>query len=215
MFEIDLLKGQGVPAKSRPQSIAIVLVTIAVPVIITGAMLGYYLHNKILISIQKQRIVNIEIKTSELSEAVKIQQAFEAEKKNINNYLSEVGDALFGGRHIQWSPVLITVVENIPDSVVLTKLGVKQSAIKRKVPKKNDPEKIVSVSVPIRTLHMNVTGTSGSNCDQAIKEFRDSLYSSEVLGPKLDNIRVSQNMHTLEEQRIYLYEIECIFKPGL
>ncbi len=163
MFEIDLLKGQGIPAKSRPENIAIAVVTIVVPVIVAAVMLGYGLHDKILMSINKQRIAHIENKIDGLSEAIKRQQTFASEKQDIDNRLSEVSDVLSGGRYIQWSPVLVTVVENMPDSVLLTKLAVKLSSVKRKVPSKDDPEKSVSVSVPVRTLQMNVTGALNSN----------------------------------------------------
>ena len=45
MFTIDLLKGQGIPIKSRPTGIAISAAAVAVPVIIAIVMLGFYLRN--------------------------------------------------------------------------------------------------------------------------------------------------------------------------
>jgi hypothetical protein len=46
MFKIDLLKGQGVPVKSRPESIAITAVALVVPIVIAFVMLGYFLQNR-------------------------------------------------------------------------------------------------------------------------------------------------------------------------
>ena len=213
MFTIDLLKGEGLPAKSRPEGIAIAATTLAVPVIIAIVMFGFYLRNKIIISIQKQTIVSYETKIDELSDAVELQKTFENEKNAVSNCLSEVSTSI--SRHTQWSPVLTTLVKNMPDSVVLTELKVKQSSVKRKVPKKNDPKKMIDISVPVRTLQINVCGSPQSNCDKAVRDFRDRLRSSAFLGPKLENIRVSQRFGTLESRDVVFYQIDCIFKPEL
>jgi Tfp pilus assembly protein PilN len=213
MFTIDLLKGQGIPAKSRPEGIAIAAATLAVPVIIAIVMFGLYLRNKIIISVQKQAIANYETKIGGLSDAVELQKSFENEKNAISGCLSEASASL--GRHTQWSPVLATLVKNMPDSVVMTDLEVKQSSVKRKVPKKDDPEKMIDISVPVRTLRIKVCGSPQSDCDKAVRDFRERLRSSTLLGPKLENIRVSQRLGTLESREVVSYQIECIFKPGL
>ncbi|MHC4461123.1 MAG: hypothetical protein ACYS6W_00580 [Planctomycetota bacterium] len=213
MFTIDLLKGQGVPAKSRPEGIAIAAATLVVPIIIAIVMLGLYLRNRIIISIKKQAIVNYETRIGGLSDAVELQKSFENEKNAISNCLSEVATSI--GRHTQWSPVLKTLVKNMPDSVVLTDLEVKQGSVKRKVPKKDDPTKMIDISVPVRTLQLNVCGSPQSNCDKAVRGFRERLRSSTLLGPKLENIRVSQRFSTLQNQEVVSYQIECVFKPGL
>ena len=213
MFTIDLLKGQGIPIRSRPEGIAVAVVTFAVPLIVAIVMLGYYLHTTITISIQKQRIINYETKIAELSDAVKLQKSFEREKYIINNCLSEVSYSI--DRHIQWSPILATLAENMPNSVVLTKLEVKQRFTKRKVPKKDEPKKMIDISVPVRTLQMSVSGSPHSACDEAIRDFRDRLRSSALLGPKLEDIRVSQGFGTLEGKDVVSYDIDCIFKPAL
>jgi len=109
----------------------------------------------------------------------------------------------------------MTLVENIPDSVVLTSLEVKQRSVKRKVPQKDDPKKMINISVPVRTLHISVCGSPQINCDEAVRDFGDRLRSSALLGPKLEDIRVSQGFDTLQNQDVVSYEIDCIFKPGL
>ncbi len=103
----------------------------------------------------------------------------------------------------------------MPDSVVLTDLEVKLGSVKRKVPKKDDPKIMIDISVPVRTLQINVCGSPQSNCDKAVRGFRERLRSSTLLGPKLENIRVSQRFGTLQEQDVVSYQIDCIFKPGL
>ncbi|MHC4570931.1 MAG: hypothetical protein ACYS0C_02485 [Planctomycetota bacterium] len=213
MFTIDLLKGQGVPIKSRPEGIAVTAVTFAVPVIIAIVMFGFYLSNRIVISVQKQRIVSCQANIDKLSDAAELKESFEREKKSINSCLSEVASAL--GRHPQWSDILVTLVENMPDSMVLTRLEAKEHSVKRKVPKKDDPGKTVDISVPARTLQMSVSGNPHYNSDKAVRDFRNRLRFSTLLGPKLEDIRVSQKSDKLEGQDVASYEIDCIFKPEL
>jgi len=213
MFTIDLLKGQAVPIKRGPESIVITAVTFAVPIIVAIVMFGFYLSNKITISVQKQRIVSHKADIDKLSEAADLQKSFEQEKKAINNCLSEVSSSL--DRHTQWSPVLVTVVKNMPDSMILTRLEVKQRSIKKKVPKKDDPEKMVDISVPVRTLQISVSGSPQHDCDKAVRDFRNRLRFSKLLEPKLEDIIVSQKTGTLEGQKVISYEIDCIFKPQL
>jgi Tfp pilus assembly protein PilN len=213
MFTIDLLKGQGIPAKSRPESIAIVAVAFAVPVITAIVMFGFYLSDRIVMSVQEQRIANYEANIGKLSDAAELQKSFEREKKAIRSCLSEVSSTI--GRHTQWSGILATLVRNMPDSMVLTRLEAKKRSVKRKVPKKNEPGKMIDVSVPVRTLQMSISGSPDYNCDKAVKDFRNRLRFSSLLGPKLEDIRVSQKSDTLEGRDVVSYEIDCIFKPEL
>lgn len=213
MFTIDLLKGRGIPVKSRPEGIAIGTVTFAVPTIIAIVVLGSYLKNTVAISIRKQEIANYETKIGELSDAVKLKESFEKEKNLISSCLSEVSTSI--GRHTQWSPVLVMLVKNIPDSVVLAELQAGQHFIKKEVPAEDDPEEMVDIAVPVRTLQINLFASPGSNCDKAIRDFRDRLRFSDLLGPMLEDIKVSQGFDTFQGRDVLSYEIDCIFQPGL
>ncbi len=213
MFTIDLLNGQGIPIKSKPGGVVIAAITFAVPFLVAVAMLGFYLSSKIAVSVKRREIVNYEKHINTLSDAVELQKSFEDEKNNINSCLSEALSSI--GRHTQWSPVLVTVVKNMPDSMVLTRIEVKQRSEKRKVPKKDNPKKMVDISIPVRTLQMNVSGRPQANNDEAVKDFMDRLRSSVSLAPNLENIKVSQKSGTLDGQSVVSYEIDCIFKPEL
>ena len=211
MFTMDLLKGRGIPVRNGPEGIAIAVATFAVPIIAAIVMVGLYVSNGIAMSIQKQEVANYETHIGTLSDAVELQKSFEREKGIINNCLSEVASST--GRHLQWSPILVTLVKNIPDSVILTGLEVKQHSVKRKVPAKDNPEKKVDINVPVRTLRMSLSGNPQSNCDEAVRDFRDYLLSSTLLVDKLEDITVSQGFGTLDGQDAVSYEIDCIFKP--
>ena len=212
MFTIDLLNGQAIPLKSKPGSLAIIAVTVAIPIAVAMGIISFYMQNKIVVSIKKQEINRCQAEIDKLSDAVGLQKALEKKKTAYGSCLSEVKSSI--KRHTQWSPVLTTLMENIPDSVVLTSLAVNQSSVKRKTPKKDDPEQMVEVDVPVRILRLSVSGGQQSNCDDAVRDFRDRIRTSAFLGPKLEKIGVSQKSETLDGQDVVSYEISCVLKPG-
>jgi len=213
MFTIDLLKGECIPAKSRPEGIAIGALTFSVPIIAAIAMFGLYVSNTIAMSIEKRDTAKYEKKADKLSDAVKLQKSLVKEKNAISSSLTEVASSI--SRHTQWSPVLVLLAKNIPDSMVLTSLKVTQRSVTRKVPNKADLKKSINISVPVRTLHMNVCGSPQFNCDKAVKVFKDSLRFSTLLGPRLETVKVAQEFDTLDGEDVICYTIDCIFKPGL
>lgn len=213
MFTIDLLNGQAIPLKSKPGSLAIIAVTVVIPIVVAMGMVSFYMQNKIVLSIKKQEINKSQAEIDKLSDAIGLQKALEQKKITYLGYLSEVQSSI--KRHTQWSPVLTTLMENIPDSVVLTSLAVNQSSVKRQAPKKDDPEQMVEIDVPVKILRLIVSGGPQSNCDEAVRDFRDGIRDSAFLGPKLENIGVSQKTETIEDQNVVSYEISCVLKPGV
>ncbi|KPJ65723.1 MAG: hypothetical protein AMJ43_10140 [Coxiella sp. DG_40] len=212
MFTIDLLKGQGIPVKSRPESIAIAVIILAVPIVAAVVMFGFYLHTRVVMSIQEQGIAKYDTKIAELSDAIKLQESFKQEKNIINGSLSEVRSSI--DRYIQWSPILVMLVENMPDSVVLTSLEVERRINRIDVPSKDNPKKKEKITVPVRTLRMSLSGSPYFSSDQVVEDYRVRL--STLLGPKLkEDIRVSIGSDTLEGKEVVSYEIDCVFKSQL
>jgi Tfp pilus assembly protein PilN len=213
MFTIDLLNGQNIPRKSSPGSIATAASTSFVPVVIAILMLGLYIRNKVVLSVQADTIANYETKIKKLSDAMVLQKSFDEQINTYNNILSEISGNL--NKHTQWSPILVEMVKNMPDSVVLTTLDVKQRSVRKKVPQKDNPKQMIDISVPVRTLQMTMSGRPQSNSDQDIKNFSDSIRSSSLLGPKIEDVRISQGLAKLDGKDVVSYQIDCIFKPGM
>jgi len=215
MFTIDLLKGKGVPAQIGPQGVAVAVVALAVPLIIALVMLGGFLRNRVVISIQTDAIANYDAKIIQLADAVQLQKSFENEKNAVNSLLAEVASNI--GGHIQWSPVLVTLVENMPGPVFLTKLDVKQNSVKVKMPQKDDPKKTIETQVPAKTLQMNLLGSSPAGCDKEVRDFRDRLRAAIPAASRqqLEDIKVAQQVGKFEEKDAVSYEINFIFKPRL
>ncbi|MGA2070438.1 MAG: hypothetical protein ABSG97_03740 [Sedimentisphaerales bacterium] len=218
MFAIDLLKGQGRPARTKPQGVAIFVATFAVPMMVAILMAGYYYRNKVVISIYEQDVTSYVTQTERLAEALKLKEAGEKEKTAINGCLADVANSI--GRHTQWSPVLVAIVQNLPESVILNSLEVRQSSIRRKTVvkaglEKDDKDKTAETTVAVRTLKLRVSGSPIYDCDREVKAFRENLRASNVLGPKLEDVVIaSQGRETLDGREVVAYDIDCIFKPG-
>ncbi len=214
MFTIDLLKGQGIAAKSKIEHIVIASLTISVPVIVVIVMLSFYLSNGIAMAMDKQQAANYEEKIVKFSEAVKMQKSFESEKEAIHYSLSEVSSSI--DRFTQWSPVIMTIVENMPDSMILTKFELKSRKVKRFIPKKDNSGNMINTGVLINMLNVSVCGSPRTNYDEEVRAFSDRLSSSELLKKsRLEEIRVSQKVDKKLGQDVVVYEMECIFGPKL
>ncbi len=212
MYTIDLLKGQNIPVRTKPQGVAIFVTTFAVPALAAILIIGFYISNKVIISVQKQNIAGFESKVQRLAEALKFRESYEKEKAAVNSCLVDVADSIH--RHIQWTPVLVTLVENLPESVVLTNLEVKKQSVKRKVADKGGSNKKIDTYVTVMVLKMRVSGEPTYRCDIEVKAFRDRLRASAFLGPKLEDIVIaSQGYDTLDGHDAITYNIDCIFKP--
>ena len=221
MFTIDLLKGQGRPIRTKPKGIAIVVATFVVPILGAILMASYYYNNKVVISINKQNIANYTTQIERLADTLKLKESWDRDKANLSNCLSEVASSI--RTHTQWSPIIVSLVQNLPDSAVLNGLEVRQTSINKKaaagvsaIAEKDKKAKTDDTSVIVRTLRMRLCGNPHSNFDREIKAFRDRLLASNVMGTKLEDVVIAaQTNETMEGRDVISYDIDCIFKPGI
>ena len=103
----------------------------------------------------------------------------------------------------------------MPASVILTELEVKQDIVKQKVSDKDNPKSKVDVDTFITTMRVTVSDSSQSNSDEAVKEFRDYICSSDFLGPRLEKVGVSKESGKLGGEDVVYYLIDCVFKAVL
>lgn len=212
-YGVDLLKGEGLPIRSRPGGIAFACLIVVVPFLAAFGALSYYLDGDVVVTIQRQQVNRLTAALDSLSGAVHQQEALEKDKTEATGTLTEVNAAL--GRHYQWSPVLAALVESLSESLVLTRVEARQETLRCKVPAQDDPTKKVETSVPVRALKICVCGKDKESSAAAVQKFQESLRSSPALGPMLDTITVSQDAMVLDGREAVSYELNCAFKPVL
>jgi hypothetical protein len=212
MYTIDLLKGEGIPIPACPGGIALACLIVVIPLLLGLGLTSVYLDGQVVISIEKQQLSRLEAATGSLSAAVKRKESLEQEKAQTAGLLSDIKAAL--GGYTQWSQVLTALVENLSDTLVLTRLEARQDTVRRKIPAQDDPARKVDVSVPVRTLKLSVCGRQAGTALEAVQTFQEKLRSSPAISPVLDTITVSQNTAVMDSQEAVMYELECVLKTG-
>jgi len=213
MFTIDLLKGQGIPARSRPEGIIATAVTVVVPMAMAAIMFGIYLSNRVVMNIQRREISNYEEKMSQLSDVMRTFKSYERRKSTIQQRILE--GTLAVDEHQQWSDILVTIVKNMPESIVLKQMTLESRTVRVKIPDSEDPKKKVDKMILARTLQLTLGGAAGAISDREVKDFRDKLRASSVLASKLEDIPVSQQVEMVDDREIITYEMKCILKPQI
>jgi hypothetical protein len=211
MYAIDMLKGEGIPIRSRPGGIAFACLLAAVPLLAGIAALGVYRNGAVVISIQRQQLQKLDAAVTALSEAVRRKESLEKEKTQAIALLADVRTNLHG--HTQWSPTLASLVDSTSEALTLTRLEARLDTIRRKVPAKEDPAKKVEVSMPARAMRISVGGQHTGVSYEAVRNLQENLQSAPAIGPRLDAITVSQSAGTLDGQQAVQYELNCAFRP--
>lgn len=211
MHTIDLLRGQGIPAKTTLGSAAMVVVMIVVPILIAAGMVDRYMQNKTDIGIKQQTIAMEQATVEEFADAVKFKETLEKEQSAINSKLSEVSSCL--GNYIQWSPVLKTLAMHMPAQMVMSGLSAESTSERPKKVSGNDSNRTANVIVS-RKLVLDISGSGQRDYGGLVENYSNSLKLSPVLGPKLENIEFSEKTGGSGDDNTVSYTMKIIFKSG-
>ncbi|MHC4331424.1 MAG: hypothetical protein ACYSWW_25245 [Planctomycetota bacterium] len=212
MHTIDLLRGEGIPPKTTLGSVLIVVVIAAVPVLVGAAMADRYLQSRETIAIQQKAITTDKATIEELADIVALQKLVEQSQSVTNTRLSEVASCL--GDYVQWSPVLVTLVENMPEKMVMSKLSAESTVERIRVPKKDNPNQEIDVSVTKRTLVLDISASQPGNYETIVRDYRTRLKASELLGPKLEEITASKKPGGSGDDKTVSWTMNLIFKSA-
>jgi len=212
MHTIDLLKGQGIPAKATMGSVGMLAVLVAVPILAGAVLLDRYLNNREVIAIGQEGIAKAQETIDRFAADVKFQEQMEQRRGDVNKRLAEVKS--YVGDYVQWSPVLMTLAENMPAKMVISKLTAEVQRGRERGFQSNDPNRPVNVMAK-RKLILDISGDAAGSYDAVVREYGDRLKSSPVLGPKLENIIVSQRSGQSAGEKAVIYTMNLMFKAGL
>ncbi|MHC4507893.1 MAG: hypothetical protein ACYTAO_02905 [Planctomycetota bacterium] len=210
MHTIDLLRGEGVPAKATPGSACLVAVIVAVPILAGSVMAGRYLQNVVVIGIDRRAITRAQETIGRYEADVAFKEQIEKRQAGVNARLAEVKSCL--GDSVQWTPMLVTLVENLPARMVMSKLSAETRQSRERVFKDNDPTRPVNVTVTKRTLVLDLTASEGGNYDGVIRAYGERLKASPVLGPRLENVLHEQKPAELGDEEGISYTMSLMFK---
>jgi Tfp pilus assembly protein PilN len=207
MHTIDLLRGQGIPAKTTLGSVIMIIVMVAVPILVGAWMVDRYIQNETEIGIKQQAIDKEQATIDELADAVKFKEEVLNQQKTVRSKLLEVSSCL--GRYIQWSPVLMTLAKNMPRGMVMNSLSAESRIERPRVAGEKNPKSIVK-----RTLVIDISGTERRDYNDDIERYSNRLKSSSELGPKLEKIEFAQKPGTSGDINTVSYTMNLMFKSG-
>lgn len=211
MHTIDLLRGEGVPAKATAGTVAIVIVTVLVPLLVASVVVDRYLHNREVILIQQQAIAQHQTTIDDLAGAVKWKEAREKEQSAVTAKLSEVASCV--DDYIQWTPVLMALAENMPSDMIMSRVAAQSRVEKTQTPSANDPNNMVNASITRRTLAVDITGTEQRNYGSTVENYTAKLKKSFRLASILQDINVSQKRGGSASEETATWTMNLIFKP--
>jgi hypothetical protein len=198
MHNIDLLKGQGVPPKATTGGIMILTVMVIVPILVAAGMLDWYLQTGIDIEMTQQKIATAEETITTHASDVKLKHSLEEEIMLLNSKLTEISRAL--DIFIQWTPVLVTVAENMPRPMIMRDLTAQSQSTRRTTRRRVDPNKPIDIPIPERSLVMNINGSKPGSYYQTVQQYQERLNNSPALKNKIKEIVPSTEAGTGTDQ---------------
>lgn len=210
MHTVDLLRGRGIPPKTTLAGIVIAAVIAVAPLCTTAALLDRYFANEVFLEIQAQALAIESREHDSYSEAIKERTALEKKKADVQKTLSEV--VTFADGHIQWSPIFITLAEHMPEEMIVTSLEAVRKNTAVIVPSEDDPETTVRVTIPKRSLVIDVAGKEDVDHDASVMMLRNGLAGSDALAEKLEDVVVSHGAGGGAEEGTVSYEVVCVFE---
>jgi len=210
MHTIDLLRGEGVPAKATAGTVAIVIVTVLVPLLAGALMADRYLNNRENIDIQQEAIARNQVTIDELAWDVEWKSEKLKEQGLITKKLSEVATCV--DDYIQWTPVLLALVENMPRDMIMSRLAASSRVERQQAPSPTDPNNMININVNKRSLAVDVTGTEQRNYGSIVQKYTEDLKKSPRLAQILQDINVSQKRVGSMDEETATWTMNLIFK---
>ncbi|MBN1764863.1 MAG: hypothetical protein JW860_06365 [Sedimentisphaerales bacterium] len=209
MFDVDLLKGHGVPIKSKPGGTFLVAISFIVPVAIASVLLGNYLRNRIILYTQNQMIQDYNSKISHMEARLKNHELAQKHKETLIACCEEVGDVVH--LYTQWTPVLLTLIEYMPDKLKLDQLTIKKNDIKINVPSRKNPDVSIPIVVPRRTMEIHFHGNIQDDLQDLVNEFRYNMRFATMAKAKILDILPGSTIVDEKNNTIH-YTFDCIFE---
>ncbi len=210
MHTIDLLKGQGIPARTTFAGTVIIAVTVIVPILVFAVMLDSYLQDRLDIDNMKREIARFQIKIEEFAPQVKLHSSSLNQKALLTNQLSEVSRCV--DTFIQWSPLLITVAQKLPGRLILNSLSTQSRYTRLATPEEKDKDKPVEIPVPERTMLLETSGRETGNYDIEAKDYLGSLKQSESIAERSSHEDFTFAPGGAGNQQTIVYKMNFIFK---
>ena len=211
MFTIDLLKGQGVPAKANLKLLALVTGAFGILIISVVFMFGSFVNNRIALVTQKRVLKRYDGRFEGLRAALDERKVLAVRRENLNSCLTEISDTL--KHETQWSDFLEVFSRHLPENVVVDRLEVRVSQNRMQVPNRTNPEKQIIVSVPARSVLVSLHCEPIYDGDCVVRDFQRELMNTETFRKNVKSVVIaSREPAVVRDREVIKCQLNCVFK---
>ena len=196
MHTIDLLKGQGLPAKTTLGSVFFAVLIFVLPLLIGAGMVGFYAINKTNIEIKQGEIERLEKVIADSEPNIIKTKSLVKECDLYTARLTEVSKCV--DTYLQWTPVLIEISENMPDNMVMRSLSVANDGARSAVKRNTDPNKPLTILIPQRKMTAELVSSGTETFYTAVQDYQKKLKSSESLQSELKTLTYTMQARTAD-----------------
>jgi hypothetical protein len=216
MHRIDLLKGQGIPAKTTFAGMVIIAVTVIVPIIVGAAMIDRYVQNWLDIDFMSRDITKYKGQMNVSEPQVELYNSSLSKRAVLASQLSEVSRCV--NTFVQWSPIIVTVARDIPAQMIINGFSTQYKAARPAASQENgenqNKEKPVEIPIPERSIMLDTQGRGEGNYDTIARNYLDSLKASEAIKARLNSFDFIREAGRTGEAKSVSYKLNFIFKTG-
>jgi len=210
MFSIDLLNGRGKPLKGNLKSTLLKAVPLLIPVIAVMAWAASYQQDCARVETQTAAIHRNQVKIVDSVMAVKSYCQMNSKLTEMRKYLEMIDKGL--SYRVQVSDLLVEFVKTLPDDIFIYEIQLDRKPTLKREQKEgsgNVEEKLVLK----RNLKLVLCGFDIADSDQSVREYVNTLKSSEVLSGVFTDFKPSARQQgTVDERSAIYYEIECTLR---
>ena len=214
MYTIDLLKSNGLPAKSNTKNAATVGFLFSVPIVIFIMMVGSYAQSKMSIEGDRQTLNHYQNRFGNLKSYIAAEELIIERRNVLNESLRDVKDVL--DNNIQWTSSLSTIESLLPQTLAMGRMEIKVKAIQTPVPQKKNPKTKINITKYKRILTLYLHSASKIDPDSSVTKFKNNLANSPLLKTQIGDITISSRKpENIDGIDVMSYEMNCTFGGDL
>lgn len=210
LYTIDLLQGGGLPLRSRPGKVALMLIPMLIPFFAGGLIAATWQHREAVI---KTEVAAVEHDKEQLKRFQQDLDTYKIRKKQIldlQHRLRAVNGML--ETEMTVSPILLELVRTLPETVYFQDVELEYKP-ESKREKDKETKKKTYIRIVQRSLNLTLAGPGRIESDQAVDRYISDLRENDTLKNLISEIGiVSRYTGRIDDQEQVFFKIECQLK---
>ncbi len=208
-FQIDLLKGQCLPTKSKPIVVALAIVPLLIVLLVLAGMLMSSVQGGIVVAGKEKQLLRLDKEIGALAGDVAY---VKARNQAISQSRTETTDIeKHATTQVQYTPILQAVAFELPENLVLTSLDVVPRSRQKNRPHPDEPNRMITTVSTERTIHITVCDVADG---QPVSAYVLSLRQSPALSWLIEKIEpTARDADRIAGREVVSYDIDCRLLP--